>query len=173
MMRLQWRTVRFLFLAWLLIFCAWLTWRLPTLGFFRLASWNAPLPQTGMVLVSYLDGKAIDAESLAMIATGWTVFWELWPLVVLSMLLGYPFGVLIPWLCRFVVLAEKVPKQEISPQEKELRELAANLSAEVWAKTLKLQDMHREARQAKARDFFDKGSYRRSEEKSCGPGAES
>jgi hypothetical protein len=61
--------------------------------------------------------------------------------------------VLIPWLCRFVVLAEKVPKQEISPQEKELRELAANLSAEVWTKTLKLQDMHREARQAKGEIF--------------------
>jgi hypothetical protein len=67
-------------------------WVLPTLGIFQFEPDGSPLPVNGASLVIFKNGKSIDAISLTMLKTGWSVVGEGWPLVILGVMVGYPIG---------------------------------------------------------------------------------
>lgn len=65
-------------------------WVLPTLGIFHFEPADPPLPVNGASLVIFKNGKSIDAVSLSMLKTGWSVVGEGWPLVIIGVMVGYP-----------------------------------------------------------------------------------
>ena len=67
-------------------------WVLPALGIFRFEPDGSPLPVNGASLVIFKNGKSIDAVSLTMLKTGWSVVGEGWPLVIIGVMVGYPLG---------------------------------------------------------------------------------
>ena len=67
-------------------------WVVPTLGVFRSAPADPPVPENGFALVLFKQGKATDALSLIMVETGWRAIWQGWPLIIIGIMIGYPLG---------------------------------------------------------------------------------
>ncbi|MCJ7603796.1 MAG: hypothetical protein MUO63_20150 [Desulfobulbaceae bacterium] len=80
---------------------SWLNWWVvPTLGMFRMALSDPPLPENGYSLISFREGKSIEATALDMLKTGWPIVWQVWPFVVFGLLLGIIIGYLLGELAR-------------------------------------------------------------------------
>jgi len=152
-MRIRWRTFWFLVGFLLFLIALWLAWLLPDLGFFRLDMESLYLPKDGMVLVNLKEGKPANSYSLASYGIGWRAFLELWPLILLSMMVGYPLGVVYHWLFRLLIPEKPVP-QENSAKEQELWHLAADQSNKLWLQSLELRDLRSELQQAR-QEFSD------------------
>ena len=147
-MRIRWRTFWFLAGCGPLLIAIWLVWQLPGQGFFRVASVYEPVPETGMLLVSCLDGKVTETIPLTVVSTGWAVFNKLWPLILLCILAGYPLGVVSHWLCQLPG-REKPPPTEVSPEKEALLARIAEQGDQLWRQELELQDLRKEIQQAR------------------------
>lgn len=77
-------------------FIAMVTWLLvrvaPSLGFFRAGPVDSTNLENGFVLVHFEGGKAVDALSLNMVATGWLAVWQVLPLIIIGIMVGYLLG---------------------------------------------------------------------------------
>ena len=71
----------------------WLSfWVVPTLGIFRSAPSDPPLPKNGYALVFFKEGKGNDALPLTMVETGWSAVIEGWPFILIGIVVGFPLG---------------------------------------------------------------------------------
>ena len=131
----------------LFLFVLWLVLQLPDLGYFRLDKESLYLPQDGMVLVELKEGKVAESYPLASGGIGWRALFNQWPLILLSMMAGYPLGVMCLWLYRLLVLEEPVPP-EASAKEQELLNLTDEQSDMLWSQALDLEDLRDELRHA-------------------------
>lgn len=147
-MRLRWRTFWFLVGGWLLLGGLWLVWRLPDQGFFRLALHPLELPPDGVALVELRQGQPGNSYALAAVGIGWRAFWALWPLMLISLLAGYPLGVLGHWLCRLVT-GEKPSPRARTAEEEELLALMVQQSTEEWQRMIEVQDLRQEVQRAR------------------------
>ena len=147
-MRLRWRTFWFLVGGWLLLGGLWLVWRLPDQGFFRLALHPLDLPPDGVALVELRQGQPGNSYALAAVGIGWRAFWALWPLMLISLLAGYPLGVLGHWLCRLVAGERPAPRARTA-EEEELVTLMVQQSTEEWQRMIELQDLRQEVLRAR------------------------
>lgn len=64
-MKIRWRIFSFLVCGWLLLIGIWLIWQLPDQGFFRLDLKSVDLPEDGVVLVEFKEGKLANSYPLA------------------------------------------------------------------------------------------------------------
>ena len=75
----------------------WLNWWIvPPLGLFHMSLSDPPLPENGYALVFFQEGKSINAATLNMLKTGWSIIWSTWPFALTGLLsgviIGYPLG---------------------------------------------------------------------------------
>ena len=147
-MRLRWRTFWFLVGGGLLLGGLWLVWRLPDQGFFRLALHPLELPPDGVAMVERRQGQPGNSYALAAVGIGWRAFWALWPLMLISLLAGYPLGVLGHWLCRLVAGERPSPRARTA-EEEELLALMVQQSTEEWQRMIELQDLRQEVLRAR------------------------
>ena len=147
-MRLRWRTFWFLVGGWLLLGGLGLVWRFPVQGFFRLALHPLNLPPDGVALVELRQGQPGNSYALAAVGIGWRAFWALWPLMLISLLAGYPLGVLGHWLYRLVT-GEKPSPRTRTAEEEELLALMVQQSTEEWQRMIELQDLRQEVQRAR------------------------
>lgn len=71
----------------------WLVFRVaPSLGFFRANPADPTNLENGFVLVLLEGGKAVDALSLNMVTTGWLAVWQVLPLIIIGIMVGYLLG---------------------------------------------------------------------------------
>ena len=147
-MRLRWRTFWFLVGGWLLLGGLWLVWRLPDQGFFRLALHPLELPPDGVAMVERRQGQPGNSYALAAVGIGWRAFWALWPLMLISLLAGYPLGVLGHWLYRLVT-GEKPSPRTKTAEEEELLALMVQQSTEEWQRMIEVQDLRQEVQRAR------------------------
>ena len=147
-MRLRWRTFWFLVGGWLLLGGLWLVWRLPDQGFFRLALHPLELPPDGVAMVERRQGQPGNSYALAAVGIGWRAFWALWPLMLISLLAGYPLGVLGHWLYRLVTGQKPSPRTRTA-EEEELLALMVQQSTEEWQRMIELQDLRQEVQRAR------------------------
>ena len=147
-MRLRWRTFWFLVGGWLLLGGLCLVWRLPDQGFFRLALHPLDLPPDGVALVELRQGQPGNSYALAAVGIGWRAFWALWPLMLISLLAGYPLGVLGHWLYRLVTGQKPSPRTRTA-EEEELLALMVQQSTEEWQRMIELQDLRQEVQRVR------------------------
>ena len=147
-MRIRWRIFWFfvVFLP-LLIFIS-LVWQLPGQGFFRVDMESVTLPDNGMVLVELKEGKPANSYPLASYGIGWQGFLELWPLMLLSMLAGYPLGVVFQWLCRLLGTDKPIPMYVSSEKELLMAQIAEKNNT-LYEQELELQDLRKEVQRAR------------------------
>ena len=94
----SWRTFRLLIIGAILVGNIWFFYRvMPSLGCFHLAGYNMPVGDTRFSLVSFINGECTNVFSLHGVTMGWPVIKELWPLVLLGAMIGYPIGELVRW----------------------------------------------------------------------------
>ncbi len=75
----------------------WLNWWIiPPMGLFHMSLSDLPLPENGYALVFFQEGKSINAATLNMLKTGWSIIWFTWPFamtgLLFGMIIGYPLG---------------------------------------------------------------------------------
>ena len=75
-------------------------------------------------------------------------FWALWPLMLISLLAGYPLGVLGHWLCRLVT-GEKPSPRARTAEEEELLALMVQQSTEEWQRLIEVQDLRQEVQRVR------------------------
>ena len=95
MLFFKWKTVRLVVIAGIVAGYIWLSWMVPTLGFFRIAASEPPVTEDGVSIVYFKDGKSHNAYSLCRVTLGWPVVKEAWPLVLFGLVIGYPLGELV------------------------------------------------------------------------------
>ncbi|TFG36559.1 MAG: hypothetical protein E4H46_03295 [Desulfobacterales bacterium] len=72
--------IRLLVAAGIIAGLVWLNWWVvPTLGLFRMALFDPPLPENGYSLIFFQEGKSINATALDTLKTGWPIVWQVWP----------------------------------------------------------------------------------------------
>jgi hypothetical protein len=113
----------------------WLSWMVPTLGFFRIAASEPPVTEDGVSIVYFKDRKSNKAYSLSRVTLGWPVVKEAWPLVLFGLVIGYPLGELIRQQFAVEQLSEATLKKKRA------------LSLEALAKEHKAERMLQEARE--------------------------
>jgi len=92
----------------------WLAfWVVPTLGIFRSAPSDPPLPQNGYALVFFKEGKGNDALPLTMVETGWSAVIEGWPFILIGIVVGFPLGE----LARMTFAIDEASKEAIRKSE--------------------------------------------------------
>jgi hypothetical protein len=134
----KWKTVRFIAIAGIVAGYIWLSWMVPTLGFFRIAASEPPVTEDGVSIVYFKDGKSNKAYSLSRVTLGWPVVKEAWPLVLFGLVIGYPLGELIRQQFAVEQLSEATLKKKRA------------LSLEALAKEHKAERMLQEAREITA-----------------------
>lgn len=133
-MRIRWRIFWFLVVCWPLLIFISLVWQVPGQGFFRADMESVTLPDNGYPLASY--------------GIGWHGFLELWPLMLLSMLAGYPLGVVLHWLCRLLGTDKPIP-MDVSSEKELLMAQIAEKNNTLYEQELELQDLRKEVQRAR------------------------
>jgi hypothetical protein len=135
-----------------LLLVLWLAWVLPGLGFFRLETDPFYLPEDGMVLVERRAGKVVSSSTLSSHGIGWQALWELWPLMLLCVLVGYSFGVGYHWLYRLLD-GEQPSAKEVTPEERKLKELAESLRNNQQIQAIEIKNLRTMLQQARKESF--------------------
>lgn len=135
-----------------LLLALWLVWVLPGLGFFRLETDPFYLLEDGMVLVERKAGKVVNSSALASYGTGWQALWELWPLMLLCVLVGYSLGVGYHWMYRLLG-GEQPPAKKVTPEEIKLRELAESLRNNQQIQEVEIKNLRTLLQQARKESF--------------------
>ena len=66
--------IRFIIAAGIIGTFIWLNWWIvPPMGLFHMSLSDPPLPENGYALVFFQEGKSINAATLNMLKTGWSV----------------------------------------------------------------------------------------------------
>ena len=151
-MKKGWRSLWFLVGVLPLLVVLWLAWVLPGLGFFRLETDPFSLPQDGMVLVERKAGKVVSSFALSSHGIGWQALWELWPLMLFCVLVGYVLGVGYHWLYRLLD-GEQPPAKEVTAEEIKLRELAESLRNNQQIQEAEIKNLRTLLQQARKESF--------------------
>ena len=147
-MRIRRRIFWFLVVCWPLLIFISLVWQVPGQGFFRVDMESVTLPVNGMVLVELKEGKPANTYPLASYGIGWHGFLELWPLMLLSMLAGYPLGGGFQWLCRLLGTDKPIPL-DVSSEKELLMAQIAEKNSKLYEQELELQDLRKEMQRAR------------------------
>ncbi len=111
----------------------WLSfWVVPTLGIFRSAPSDPPLPQNGYALVLFKERKVTDSLPLTMVETGWSAVPKGWPFILIGILVGFPLGE----LARRTFAIDEASKEAIQKSE--------HLTIKASVEKLKAEAMKRE-----------------------------
>jgi len=89
-----------------------LSWVLPSTGYLHLAGYNTLVGDTRFALVTFSNDKWTNIFSLNELKMGWPIFRELWPLILLGTIIGYPIGSLVTWYCSVEDLIEIAKRKE-------------------------------------------------------------
>jgi len=109
----KWKTLRLLIIAGIIGGNIWLLyWVLPSTGCFHLAGYNTLVGDTRFALVTFSNDKWTNIFSLNDVKMGWPIFRELWPLILLGAIIGYPIGSLVTWYCSVEDLIEIAKRKE-------------------------------------------------------------
>jgi len=151
-MKKGWRSLWFLVGFLPLLVVLWLTWVLPGLGFFRLATDPFHLSPDGMVLVERRAGKVVSSAALASYGIGWQALWELWPMLLLCVLTGYSLGGGYHWLSR-LLNGEQPRAKEVTTEKERLRELTANQWHNLRMQEVEIKNLRTLLQQARKESF--------------------
>ena len=109
----SWRTFRLLIIGAILIGNFWLFyWVMPSHGCFHLAGYNTTVGDAQFSLVSFINGKCTNIFSLYDVTMGWPVIKELWPLILLGIMVGYPVGEFVKWRSSLEAIDECMQRKE-------------------------------------------------------------
>ena len=151
-MKKGWRSLWFLVGVLPLLLVLWLAWVLPDFGFFRLETDLFYLPENGMVLVERKAGKVVSSFALSSHGIGWQALWELWPLMLFCVLVGYVLGVGYHWLYRLLD-GEQPPAKEVTAEEIKLRELVESLRNNQQIQEVEIKNLRTMLQQARKESF--------------------
>lgn len=104
----------------------WLHFRgISDLGMFHSLPNSEPIPQTGTAVISFVNGKTVDAYAIYGVKRGWATLWLGWPLALFYTLFGISIGHFLGEATRrkFVVnesMPEKL-REKISLEKSEMR----------------------------------------------------
>jgi hypothetical protein len=104
----------------------WLHFRgISDLGMFHSLPNSEPIPQTGTAVISFFNGKAVDAYAINGVKRGWATIWMEWPIALFYTLFGITLGHFLGEADRrkFVVnesLSKKL-REKISLEKSEMR----------------------------------------------------
>ena len=130
----KWKTIRLLIIAGIIGGNIWLLyWVLPSTGWFHLAGYNTLVGDTRFALVTFNNDKWTNIFSLNDVKIGWPIFRELWPLILLGAIIGYPIGSLVMWYCSVEDLIEIAKRKE------------GMLSLDLFVKESKVKSLFKEA----------------------------
>ena len=94
----HWKIYRLMIIGGIIACFVWLVyWVMPTLSFFSLAFSKPPITENGVSIVFFKEWKSTNAYSLSNYTLGWGVVKETWPLILLGIIIGYPFGEFVIW----------------------------------------------------------------------------
>jgi hypothetical protein len=114
MILLKWKVARYVVIGGVLVGFIWLAyWVVPTLGFFNLAASDSPFTENGVSMVFFKDGKASSAYSMNKVTFGWSLIREAWPLALLGVMLGCPFGEILRRQVAVEQLSESAKKKQM------------------------------------------------------------
>lgn len=151
-MKTGWRSLWFLVGFLPLLVVLWLAWVLPGWGFFRLETDPFYLSQDGMVQVERRAGKVVSSSTLASYGIGWQDLWELWPLMLFCVLVGYASGVGYHWLYRLLD-GEQPPAKEVTDEEIALRELTESQRYNLQIQAVEIKNLRTLLQQARKESF--------------------
>jgi hypothetical protein len=130
----KWKTLRLLIIGGIIVGNIWLLyWVMPSIGCFHLAGYNMSVEDTRFSLVSFINGECTNIFSLNDVTMGWSIFRELWPLILLGAMIGYPIGELVRWYCSVEDLIEIAKRKE------------GMLSLDLFVKESKVKSLLKEA----------------------------
>ncbi len=114
----------------------WLNWWIvPPMGLFHMSLSDPPLPENGYALVFFQEGKSINAATLNMLKTGWSIIWSTWPFAPTGLLFGVIIGYPLGELARRKLAIEQASEEAIYLNEELF--MAAQEREDVTEKTLK------------------------------------
>jgi len=151
----KWKTVRLVVIAGIVAGYIWLSWLMPTLGFFRVAASDPPVTDDRVSLVYFKDGKNNTAYSLSRVTLGWSVVKEAWPLVIFGLVIGYPLGELVRRQLAVEQLSEATLKKKraLSLEALAKEHKAEKMLQEAKELTAELPQLREEMKQARRRIF--------------------
>ncbi len=130
----KWKTLRLLIIAGIIGCNIWLLyWVLPSTGCFHLAGYNTLVGDVRFALVTFSNDKWTNIFSLNDVKMGWLIFRELWPLILLGAIIGYPIGSFVTWYCSVEDLIEIAKRKE------------GMLSLDLFVKESKVKSLFKEA----------------------------
>jgi hypothetical protein len=130
----KWKTLRLLIIAGIIGCNIWLLyWVLPSTGCFHLAGYNTLVGDVRFALVTFSNDKWTNIFSLNDVTIGWSIFRELWPLILLGAIIGYPIGSFVTWYCSVEDLIEIAKRKE------------GMLSLDLFVKESKVKSLFKEA----------------------------
>lgn len=155
MILFKWKTVRVVVIGGIVAGCVWLSWVMPTLGFFHIAGSERPVTEDGVSLVYFKAGKSTGAHSLGRVLLGWSMVKEAWPLVLFGVVIGYPLGELVRRQFAVEQLAEATMKKRraLSLEALAKEHKAENMLQEARALTAELPQLREEVKQAQHKIF--------------------
>ena len=153
MILFKWKTVRLVVIAGIVAAYIWLSWMVPTLGFFRIAASEPPVTDDGVSIVYFKDGKSHSAYSLSRVTLGWSVVKEAWPLILFGLVIGYPLGELVRRQFAVEQLSEATLKKKraISLEALAKEHKAERMLQEARELTAELPQLREEVKQARHR----------------------
>ena len=130
----KWKTLRLLIIVGIIGSNIWLLyWVLPSTGCFHLTGYNTLVGDTRFALVTFSNNKWTNIFSLNDVKLGWPIFRELWPLILLGAIIGYPIGSFVTWYCSVEDLIEIAKRKE------------GMLSLDLFVKESKVKSLFKEA----------------------------
>jgi hypothetical protein len=130
----KWKTLRLLIIAGIIGCNIWLLyWVLPSTGCFHLAGYNTLVGNVRFALVTFSNDKWTNIFSLNDVTIEWSIFRELWPLILLGAIIGYPIGSFVTWYCSVEDLIEIAKRKE------------GMLSLDLFVKESKVKSLFKEA----------------------------
>ncbi len=155
MILFKWKTARLVVIAGIVAASIWLSWVMPTLGFFRIAVPEPPVTEDGFSIVYFKDGKSNNAYSLSRVTLGWPVVKEAWPLVLFGLVIGYPLGEIVRRQFAVEQLTEATLKKKraLSLETLANEHKAERMLQEARELTAELPQLREEVKQARHRIF--------------------
>jgi len=110
--------VRFIIATGIIGTFIWLSWWVvPPMGLFHMSLSDPPLPENGYALVFFQEGKSINAATLNMLKTGWSIIWSTWPFAMTGLLFGVIIGYPLGELARRKLAIEQASEEAIHLNE--------------------------------------------------------
>jgi len=141
----------------------WLNWWvISPMGLLRMSLTDPPLPANGYTLVFFRDGKCINATTLNMLKTGWSIIWHVWPFAVAGMFSGlmiaYPLGELAGRKLAIAQASDEAIRlnEELFMATQEREVIAENTLKKVQVLNTEVRSMQKKISQEKQKIFVMK-----------------